>query len=246
MQDLTLENYSSVRFAINFSFILDQLVEFETNSELKMIAVNCQQQAPPNYYFCEIVVHSLIRENFSITKGSKIGKWAILSLEKKSRFVPLKISGPILSKMAQKTNILKTFNARKNLSDTLSSLLLLKQNDIQQANEMGLNDKKSRQIYITSVMKTAQVGEEFMPRDKYNRKKLPYTSLISKLNSIILGQYLIKNSMNISPQDVIEIQEADPFLYGIRKQLQKHYKTKKVNSQFVLHHKMLFKSYPVL
>ena len=134
-----------------------------------------------------------------------------MSLEKKSRFVPLKISGPILSKMAQKSNILKTFNARKNLSDTLSSLLLLKQNDIQEATEMGLHNKQSRQIYITSVMNTAQVREEFMPRDKHNRKILPYNGLISKLNSIILGQYFIRNSMNISPEDVIEIQKADPF-----------------------------------
>ena len=52
--------------------------------------------------------------------------------------------------------------------------------------------------------------------------------------------------MNISPQDIIEIQESDPFLYGIRKQLREDYGTKKVNSQFVLQKDILFKSYPVL
>ena len=246
LQDLTLENYGSIRFPMDFSFLLDQLVEFETNPELAMIAISCQQQAPPYYHFSEIVIHSLIRESFSVAKGSKIGKWTILSLEKKSKFVPLKISGPILSKMAQKTQILKTFNARKNLADKLSSLLLMKKNDIQHTNEMGLHDTKSRQIYVSSLKEAAQVQEQFMPRDNNNRKKFPYTQLITQLNSIILSQFLIKNNMHIGPQEIIEIQESDNFLFEIRKQLRQEYGTKKVDGRFILHKGILFKSYTVL
>merc|ERR1712208_18330 len=74
LQDLTLENYGSIRFPMDFSFLLDQLVEFETNPELEMIAISCQQQAPPYYHFSEIVIHSLIRESFSVAKGPDIFK----------------------------------------------------------------------------------------------------------------------------------------------------------------------------
>ena len=120
LQDLTLNNYSSIRFEFQFSLILNQLIDFETNPELKMIAVNCQQQAPPNYQFTEIILHSLIREKFSVSKGSRLGKWSILSLENKAKFVPLRLPQALMSKLAQKTGILKTFNLRKNLSDKLS------------------------------------------------------------------------------------------------------------------------------
>ena len=175
-----------------------------------------------------------------------MGKWAILSLEKKSRFVPLRLPAPLLTRLAQKTNIIKAFDSRKNLSDNLSRLLLLKQNEIQEANEQGLHSKQSRQIYICSVMQSARVQEENMPRDKNNRKSFPFNSLLSKLNSIILGQYLIKTDMCISPQDVTEIQSTDPYLNEIRTRLGDNYETKSVNNHFVLHKDLLFRNSLVL
>ena len=141
---------------------------------------------------------------------------------------------------------MKTFNLRKNLSEKLSRLLLLKQNSVQEANESGLHTTQSRQIYVGTILHTAQVREEFLPRDKNNRKCFPFSALLSKLNSIILGQYLIRNNMSIDIQDIIEIQEADPYLNGIRTQLRDSYETKSVNSHFVLHNNVLFRNDLVL
>ena len=246
LHDFHLSNYDSIRLEFLFSFILDQLIDFETNPELKMIAIDCQQQAPPNYQFTELIVHSLIRENFTISQGSKLGKWTILSLETKARFVPLKLPEAIMSKFAQKTAILKTFNLRKTLSDRLSELLLLKQNDVQKVNEGGLHSKQARQLYAASIMQAARVREECVPRDKNNRKSFPYNSLLSKLNAIILGQYFIKSNMSVNAQDMIEIKKSDPYLNGIRLRLEDNYETKTVNSHFVLHQNLLFKNTLVL
>ena len=102
LHDLRFSNYESFRLEFNFPLILDQILDFEINQELKMVAIDCQPQAPPNYQFSELVVHSLIREDFVISQGSKLGKWKILSLETKARFVPLKLPAPIMSKLIQK------------------------------------------------------------------------------------------------------------------------------------------------
>ena len=175
--------------------------EINPNPELKMVAIDGSPQAPPNYHFSELVVHSLIHQDFVITQGSKLGKWRILSLENKAKFVPLKLPEHIMSKLIRKKAFLKTFSLRKDLSDSLSRLLLLKKNDIQTLTEGGLHDTQSKQLYVCSLMQTANVKEEYLPRDKNNKKTLQYNSLLNKLNSIILGQYFIGNNMTISAKD---------------------------------------------
>ena len=50
----------------------------------------------------------------------------------------------------------------------------------------------------------AKVQEHFIP--KKNGKYLKYEDLISKLNAIVLGQYLIRTRMAIEPQDIKVLQ----------------------------------------
>ena len=150
-------------------------------------------------------------------------------METKSRLVPLKLPAALLSKFIQKATVLKTFDLRKSLSDRLSKLLLLKKNDVQEASEGGLHSKQARQLYVTSVLQTARVQGEFMPRDKHNKIHFPFNDhFLSKLNSIILGQYFIKGNMSVSTQDILEIQKNDPFLNGIRLELEKILRPKKL------------------
>ena len=144
--DLRFSNYESIRLENNFSLIVDQILDFEMNPELEMVAIDCSPQAPPNYHFSELVVHSLIHQDFVISEGSKLGKWKILSLENKAKFVPLKLPEHIMSKLIRKKAFLKTFSLRKDLSDSLSRLLLLKKNDIQTLTEGGLHDTQSKQL----------------------------------------------------------------------------------------------------
>ena len=105
-------------------------------------------------------MHSLIRQDFVISTGSKLGKWKILSLNTTAKFVPLQLPEQFMSKLIPKSEHLKTFNLRKDLSDTLSKLLLLKENGVQRLTEWGLHDTKSKQLNVCSLMQTAHVREE--------------------------------------------------------------------------------------
>ena len=138
-----------------------------------------------------------------------------------------------------KSEHLKTFNLRRDLSDTLSKLLMLKENGVQKLTEGGLHDTKSKQLNVCSLAQTAHIREECLPRDNKNRKTFHYEDLVGKLNSIVLGQYLIRGNMSISPADIKEMQDNDQYLRDIRLQLQGD--PRKVDSHFVVIRNLLFK-----
>ena len=90
-QDLAFSSYESIRLEFDFCFILDQLVDFEANKELEMFVFSCASPAPPYHCFSELIAHSLIRQDFVVKAGSRLGKLKILSLNTKVKFVPLQI-----------------------------------------------------------------------------------------------------------------------------------------------------------
>ena len=95
-----------------------------------MIAIQCATHAPPHYHYTELVLHSLISQDFVIQAGSKLGEWKILSLNTKVKFVPLQLPQQLISKLVKKSELLKTFNLRQDLSNSLSKLLILKENGV--------------------------------------------------------------------------------------------------------------------
>ena len=174
LHDIQLENYQSIRYEFQFTFVVNQLVSFEQNPNLDVLAIDCAQPVPPYYEFVELIFHSLVRENFILRAGTKLGKWKILSLQNKNRFVPLRVPKDLLSECTKANSALKTFNSRKNLSNRLSRLLMLKKNHIQCENENKLHSAKSRQFYVAAIVDQAGVQEQFLPKSKRNTPKFPF------------------------------------------------------------------------
>merc|ERR1712055_110367 len=85
LKDICLENYQSVKYEFKFAFVVNQLVCFEQNKNLSVLAIDCAQPIPPYFEFIELIFHSLIRESFVIQAGTKLGQWKILSLQSKCR-----------------------------------------------------------------------------------------------------------------------------------------------------------------
>ena len=84
------------------------------------------------------------------------------------------VPAALMTKCTLAKNALNSFNKRKNLSDTLSRLLMLKKNPVQEKLEDQLFTAKSRQIYVTSLIDKAGVRSQFLPRDK---RTVSYTHL---------------------------------------------------------------------
>ena len=238
-QDIAFSNFSSISLKFQFCFIVEQLVDFEVNKELEMVQVSCACTTPPYHSFHELIIHSLIRQDFILKNGSKLGKLQILSLNNKVKYTPIQFPQKLVSQLANKYEVMKTFDSRKNLSETLARLLLLKQNKIQQLTEGNLFDTRSQQIHVSMLAQFANVQEHFIP--KKNGKFLKYEDLIAKLNAIVLGQYLIRTRMTIEPQDVKILQRSDPFLKDIISQLSNDPQSSSVDSSFILMRGLLFK-----
>ena len=210
-KDIAFSDFSSIALNFEFCCITEQLVDFEVNNELEMIQVSCACTAPPYHAFHELIIHSLIRQDFILRAGSKLGKLQILSLNNKVKYAPIQFPQKLISQLANKSVVMKTFDSRKNLSDTLARLLLLKQNEIQQLTEGNLFDTRSQQIHVSMLSQFANVQEQFLPKNLKSGKFLKYEDLIDKLNSIVLGQYLIRSNMAVEPQDIRELQHSDSF-----------------------------------
>ena len=88
---------------------------------------------------------------------------------------------------------MKTFDSRKNLSDTLARLLLLKQNKIQQLTEGNLFDTRSQQIHVSMLAQFANVQEQFIPKNLKNKKQNIINTFLQILK-IVSGKFcLFKN-----------------------------------------------------
>ena len=97
--------------------------------------------------------------------GSKLGKLQILALNTKVKYVPTQFPQKLIFQLANKSEVMKTFDSRKNLSETLAKLLLLKQNKIQQLTEGNLFDTRSQQIHVNMLTQYANVQEQFIPKN---------------------------------------------------------------------------------
>merc|ERR1711891_19328 len=240
IKNINLENYQSLRIEFNFTFNVDQMVIFEPNQDLTVIAVDVSQPLPPNFHFTEVIIHSLIKENHTIQSGTKIGQWKICTLQTKCNFVPMGVTAALMTKCTMAKNALNSFNKRKTLSNTLSRLLMLKNNQEREKVEDQLFTTKSRQIYVTTLVDKAKVKSNFLPRDKRNKPKFPYNKLLENLNTIILSQYLIKTNMALDKSDVVELQTSDPYLSNIIKKLEKFGPKKELNEKFMVQDQLLF------
>merc|ERR1711954_611019 len=220
-------------------FLVDQLVDFELNESIEIVQVSCISTNPPYHKFHELVLHSLIRQGYILRKGTKLGKLQILCLNKKVKFVPIQFPHKLVNQLANKHEEIKTTNSRKNLSNTLARLILLKQNKVQFLMEGNLYDTSSKQVHGKMLAHLANVNEDLIP--KKNGKFKKYDDTIDRLNAIVMGQYLIRSNMSIEPDDVKEFQNSDPFLKNIISQLQENPPANDIDQSFVLIKQLLFK-----
>merc|ERR1711954_83400 len=144
-------------------FLVDQLVDFELNESIEIVQVSCISTNPPYHKFHELVLHSLIRQGYILRSGTKLGKLQILCLNKKVKFVPLQYPQKLINQLANKNKEIKITNSRKNLSDTLARLILLKQNKVQFLTEGNLYDTSSKQVHVKMLAHVANVNEDLIP-----------------------------------------------------------------------------------
>ena len=79
----------------------------------------------------------------------------------------------------------------------------------------NLHSNLQRQIFLTKLIQKTCINPDNLPRNKNDRISLHFDSLLSNLNTILLGQYLQKSQMSISKQDLNLLQRSDKHLNSI-------------------------------
>ena len=98
-------------------------------------------------------------------------------------------------------------------------MLQLKNDQTQQNQINELHSNVQRQIFLSELVRKTHVNPESLPRNKKDKISLHFDTLLSNLNSILLGQYLQKENMSINISDLILIQKSDRHLGAIIQKL---------------------------
>ena len=76
---------------------------------------------------------------------------------------------------------------------------------------MGQNSLQSKQIYITRLVEQAGINVNMLKLLKNGAVKLDFYKMQSNLNQILLGQYVMKNGLNLNKDDLNDFEnEAVP------------------------------------
>ena len=141
---IQLDGFCSIKFDLEFSFIIEQLINFEVNSAFEGLSSDIQLNAPPIYRQTSLVLHNLCKNEIKIMEHSIIGKFVINSLQSKCIFVPTSVDISMFNEYHANINDLRTFETRSTLSDKLTTLLQLKNDQTQQDQIDGLNSNIQR------------------------------------------------------------------------------------------------------
>ena len=84
------------------------------------------------------------------------------------------------------------------------------QNSPSQQDELNsIHNNQQKQIYITKLVKQAGVNLIHLPHDNKNKLTLNFQKMLANLNSILLSQYSQKSNLQLTTNEMVQIQETD-------------------------------------
>ena len=154
--------------------------------------------------------------------------------------MPEPVEEALFSHFEDHTEAIERYNIRFKLSEKITNLLSLRNNKSQNEEISHLHTNTQRQIFISQLVRKTKVSPANLPRDKKNKLLLNFNELLSKLNGVLVGQYLMKNNLNISKDDMMLIQNSDMQLMKIKEKIEKN--DPNLNSKFCIIQGILFKN----
>ena len=153
-----------------------------------------------------------------IHEHSTIGFFNIKTYSSDTTFLPCKVNDVQFQSMknsfCKNHNNLIRFDLSNKICNMLQSVSPMFRSD-QNLENMGQNSLQSKQIYITRLVEQAGINVNMLKLIKNGAVKLDFYKMQSNLNQILLGQYVMKNGLNLNKDDLKQIQNSDPTLLKI-------------------------------
>ena len=131
----------------------------------------------------------------------------------------------------------RNFEMREKLSESIYQMLKCTNPLLNSFKINGLDSHDSlqqKQIFLTDLVLKAKIDINKLEMNKKGAVKLRFHRMLENLNSLLLGQFLIKTGLQISNKDLEQIQSSDTKLYSIISQLDQF-------KDFEVHKKILYK-----
>ena len=136
----------------------------------------------------------------------------------------------------------KNFELRENLSNSIFKMLQNTNPLLQDFKINGYNSHESlqqKQVFLTDLVRRAKVDISNLEINNKGLIKLKFHKMLGNLNSLLLGQYLIKTGLQISSQDLARIKSSDSKLLSKISQMQDH--NLEHYNGFEMHQNILYK-----
>jgi hypothetical protein len=235
---IEINPFSSVRFEFQWKLIVEQILYFVVSDSFEGLSADVSLQNPPIYLFHQIILHNLTQNQIDIQQGSVIGHFKIQTLQNKFTYMPRAMKETLFDNFTNNTSGLEKCNIRFKLSEKIANLLNLKNNKLQNDQIANLHNNTQRQIFITKLVKQANINPASLPRGKNDKLLLNFNDLLGKLNAVLIGQYLQKLTLSISKSDMELIQNSDLQLVKIKERIEKN--DTHLNDKFCLIQNILF------
>ena len=101
--------------------------------------------------------------------GSVIGHFKIQTLQNKFTYMPRPVKETLFDTFTNNTSALEKCNIRFKLSEKIADLLNLKNNKLQNDQNANLHNNTQRQIFITKLVKQANIDPASLPWGRNNK-----------------------------------------------------------------------------
>ena len=231
-REVTVQPFSIISIPLMVGMTCTSEIYFEQETSLTQIIAETGSYKAGPQTFRHMDVQNLSNSTLTIPSGTVIGHFTPLSF-KKCNITPIRMTKEAFLQLAEHRGRKLVREAREDISEKIANMLQYCQQD------MTESTAQEAQVMATKLCYMAKIPTSCLPSHPSGQKSLDKGKLLSNLNSILVGQYLFKNKLNIDIEVLAEIQAKDSDFTRIITNLQKH--RQKDNSFFLDHENILFK-----
>ena len=224
--DLFLEPCQAIQLNIDMLIILDQLLNFEENTNLD-VSSWCQIGHPPFYNINNITISNFRENQIKLSAGTLIGYLEIVGL-KDCHLTSTPTDLDYLQISQTNHRNLENEIKCKMLFDTILSML----KSVPVKNEKKLS-KEGKEKLISSLMLKTSAKPSELRHDSKGDPKMDFSKNFENLNKILLSQFLQKTSGILDTVSMIKLQNSDPFTFKLMEKCRK-YPDELIKNHFLL------------
>ena len=219
-ETMTISNFTTCQVEFKLKIYITQLITFFSDENNKF-QCDIHSQPPGFQHYNILYCHNFTNQTLVLPAGSVLGKLCINTFNKSTSFLPVIVNEKEFDEMSCTTQQWDLFNIRTKMCDNITQMLQFSDKNMEKVGEnLKFENKQGKQIYITSLIRRANIDPAKLPRKKSGAIDFKCQKMLSALNTLLLSQHLMKSKLTINHESLIIIQKSEPKFSTIFEKLQ--------------------------